>query len=163
MLPRMRARAPTRIVVALGLGVLGCRSAVLVATLDAAGDVDGSSESSEGEASEGEDEQPDLGRDPSVDACELASLAGTPGIEVDAALESTWESGVCFQVTVRNLADEPLIWSHDLRLGGAMMSSWNCVAESLGGDDWRFTGAPDSNNVALLVGGETSFGLCMTC
>lgn len=130
---------------------------------------DSSSESGEGETSvattdEGgsEDTTAETGGE-IPEPCDVVDLGGDEGLTIDIVLMTQWDAGACHEFHVTNETRDDVIWSRELRFGGAVDNYWNAEGEELNSTDWRFEGQASAGNVVVLSGSTVSFGSCMAC
>lgn len=97
------------------------------------------------------------------EACGGIELRSAPDLDIRFATDSTWESGACLTVTVSNTAQADQFWWSILRFGGRVDTTWNATSEPLDDTTFEFRGDPENDNVALLGGEVTTFGVCLTC
>ncbi len=82
-----------------------------------------------------------------------------PDLVVADTVESTWETGACHQVTVRNDGPSAVAWAVELDVGGTLTQHWECQPAGEAGVV-TFRGA--EWNADLAPGGETGFGFCVS-
>ena len=98
-----------------------------------------------------------------LDACALAVIDASDGLDVEVIEQSRWPAGACYEVTLVNAGDRRLEWALLLAITGALADAWNTSPTAVDGGIVEARGIDSSNNRSLEPGAAATIGFCLAC
>lgn len=115
-------------------------------------------------ACRGEGEILDLSEgEPADGTCALVIVDAAAGVTVTRELTSDWDTGSCYQLTIRNTGAARTAWWVQVTVDAAVTDHWNHSATDLGDNLFEWRGIAESANIELDPQATTMAGACLSC